>query len=187
MIQIISPSMKEMLNNDCKDCKHNEGCKHQENMIKSFEFYHGVVFARILHAIQTEISISPFPTQDNASYVLDNKIGIYIKYSEKRLPPWRFSFQKRHQEEMQKMKDKIGEVFLVLVCHDDGIVTLSFDEVKQILNDVYEHTEWISAARGKRQMYTIKGSDGKLEFKVGYNDFPTKLFVEENDEIKHFR
>ncbi len=144
-------------------------------MIKEFEFYHGVIFARIIHAAQREISFKLFPTSDNASYVIDNKVGIYIKYSEKRLSPWRFSFQKRHQEEILEMKNKIGEVFLLLVCHDDGIVVLSFNEIRQILNEIYEDTEWISAARGKRQMYTIKGSDGKLEFKIGHNDFPTKV------------
>ncbi|MBU6447405.1 hypothetical protein KGQ24_01000 [Patescibacteria group bacterium] len=147
-------------------------------MIKEFEFYHGVVFARILHAVDRAISIKPFPTPDNASYVIDNKIGIYIKYSEKRLSPWRFSFQKRHQDEILEMKNKFEEIYLLLVCNDDGIVALNFGELKHILNEVHNNTEWISAARGKRQMYTIKGSDGKLEFKIGHNDFPSKLFID---------
>ena len=77
---------------------------------------------------------------------------------------------------MLDMKNKIGEVFLLLVCDDDGIVALSFEEVKKILNDVHEDVEWISVARNKRQMYTVKGSDGELEFKVGKEDFPKKIF-----------
>lgn len=146
-------------------------------MIKEYEFYHGVVFTEILHAAKKGISIRSFPTKDNASYVLDDRIGIYIKYSEKRLSPWRFSFQKRHQEEIYEMKNKIGEVFLLLVCHDDGIAALSYDEVIKILNEVPGCVEWISVARGKRQMYTIKGSEGKLEYKIGHNEFPAKIFM----------
>jgi len=153
-------------------------------MIKEFEFYHGLVFARILHATQKPISIKPFPSPDNASYVLNDKVGIYIKYSTKRLSPWRFSFQKRHQDEILDMKNKIGEVFLLLVCNDNGIVAMSFEEIKQILNEKHEQVEWISAARGKREMFAIKGSDGELEFKIGRKDFPSKLFKEIEPTIK---
>ena len=145
-------------------------------MIKEFEFYHGMVFARILHTTKNENSIKAYPTQDNASYVINDKAGIYIKYSTKRLSPWRFSFQKRHQEEILRIKNEIGEVFLLLICNDDGIVALSFEELKRILNEVHQEVEWISAARNRKEMYSVKGSDGKLEFKIGKNEFPDKIF-----------
>jgi hypothetical protein len=74
------------------------------------------------------------------------------------------------------MKEKLGEAFLLLVCNDDGVVVLSFDEFRQILNETHGDTEWISAARNKRQMYSVKGSDGKLGFKVGKDEFLGKLF-----------
>lgn len=145
-------------------------------MIKEFEFFHGVVFSKILHANQAPVSIKPFPTSDNASYILNDRIGIYIKYSTKRLSPWRFSFQKRHQDEILKMRNTVGETFLLLVCNDDGVVVLSFDELRQVLNEAHEEVEWISVARTKRKMYTVKGSDGELEFKIGKGDFPSKVF-----------
>jgi hypothetical protein len=67
-------------------------------MISEFEFFHGVVFARMLHVTQRQlaISIKPYSASDNAAYLINGTIGIYIKYSSKRLSPWRFSFQKRH-------------------------------------------------------------------------------------------
>lgn len=145
-------------------------------MIKEFEFYHGVIFSRLLHAAKKNISIRAYPTSDNASYVINDNIGIYVKYSSKRLTPWRFSFLKRHQDEILEMKNKFGEVFLLLVCHHDGIVALSFDDLKSILNDTHEEIEWVSVSRNKRQMYSVSGSDGDLKFKVGRNDFPDKLF-----------
>jgi hypothetical protein len=145
-------------------------------MISEFEFFHGVVFARMLHATQNQLSIRPYSTSDNAAYVVDDTKGIYIKYSSKRLSPWRFSFQKRHQETILEMKENIGTVFLLLVCNDDGVVVLTFDELKQILNENHEAVEWISATRNRRQMYSIKGSDGKLSFKVGRDEFLYKMF-----------
>jgi hypothetical protein len=145
-------------------------------MINEFEFYHGVVFARMLHATQRQLSIKPYSTSDNAAYLIDGTLGIYIKYSSKRLSPWRFSFQKRHQDKILEMKKDIGRVFLLLVCNDDGVVVLTFDEIKQILNENSEAVEWISATRSRRQMYSIKGSDGKLSFKVGQDEFLNKMF-----------
>lgn len=143
-------------------------------MIKEFEFYHGVVFTKLIHSIK-EVLIIPFPTDGNSSYILNEKIGLYIKYSAKRMSPWRFSMQKDHQDELLAMKNQLKEVFLLLVCGKDGIVTLSFDEVKQILNDAHGNVEWISASRNPRKEYTIKGSDGKLSRKVGKTDFPSKI------------
>lgn len=147
-------------------------------MISEFEFFHGVVFARMLHATQTQLSIKPYSPSDNAAYLVNGK-GIYIKYSTKRLSPWRFSFQKRHQDQILEMKKDLGQVFVLLVCNDDGVVVLSFDELKQILNENHESVEWISAARNRRQMYSIKGSDGKLGFKVGKDEFLNKIFISE--------
>lgn len=146
-------------------------------MISEFEFFHGVVFARMLHATHRQLSIEPYSTSDNAAYVLDNSKGIYIKYSSKRLSPWRFSFQKRHQERILEMKENLGRVFLLLVCNDDGVVVLTFQELKQILDEVHEDVEWISVARNRRQMYSIKGSDGALGFKVGRDEFLDKMFM----------
>ncbi len=145
-------------------------------MIKEFEFFHGLVFARILHGTQRPLSIKPFQGGSNAAYVLNEKIGIYIKYSGGRMTPWRFSFKREHQLEIEQMKKGLKEVFLLLVCNDDGVVCLNYSELKQILDDQHDAIEWISATRHKREMYAVKGSDGKLGFKVGPNDFPEKLF-----------
>lgn len=145
-------------------------------MIKEFEFYHGVALARLLHGTNFAVSLRRFAAEDNAAYILNDNIGIYIKYSTKRLPPWRFTFQKRHQDQLLEMKKHLGAAYLVLVCNGDGLVTLSFEEVSQILDDVHDRTEWISANRSKREMYAVAGSNGKLTFKIGKHDFPSKLF-----------
>lgn len=145
-------------------------------MIRDFEFYHGLVFARILHATQRPLSVKPFQSISNSSYVINDKIGIFIKYSAKRLTPWRFTFKKEHQEEIELLKTSSQKVFLVLVCGDDGIVCLSYDELKKILDNQHDPIEWISADRHKRKMYAVNGSNGELDCKIGQCDFPDKLF-----------
>jgi hypothetical protein len=153
-------------------------------MIKEFEYHHGIVFSRILHFFEENVCVRPYPSQDNASYVINDNIGIYIKYSTKRLTPWRFSFLKRHQDEILDMKNKFGSVFLLLVCNNDGIVALSFDDLKSILNEAHDEVEWISVSRHRREMYSVSGSDGDLKFKIGRSDFPAKLFKDPKSKVK---
>jgi hypothetical protein len=146
-------------------------------MIKDFEFYHGLVFARILHGTQRPLSVRPFQSVSNASYIINDAVGIYIKYSSKRMTPWRFTFKKEHQDEIDILKSKFKSVFLILVCYDDGVVCLSYSELKQLLDNQHDPIEWISATRHKREMYSVKGSNGELDFKIGQNDFPEKIFL----------
>jgi hypothetical protein len=145
-------------------------------MISEFEFFHGAVLTRMLHATQQMMMIAPYSEFDNASYVVNERKGVYIKYSTKRLSPWRFSFQMRHYEMILEMKRDLGEVFVVLVCNDDGAVVLTFEEFRQVVTGESDTGQWISAARNRREMYLIKGSEGKLEFKIGKDDFSEKLF-----------
>lgn len=98
-------------------------------MIKEFEFYHGVVFSKLIHNPNCKItSIKLYNHRSNSSYILNNNVGIYIKYSTKRLTPWRFSFQKIHQGEILELQNAFPKVYILLVCGEDGIVTLSFEE-----------------------------------------------------------
>ncbi|WP_407490750.1 hypothetical protein [Elizabethkingia anophelis] len=144
-------------------------------MIKEFEFYHGVVFSKLIHNIPEGISIKLYPSPSNASYVINDNIGIYIKHSTKRMSPWRFSFQKCHQDEIFDMQKGLNNVFVLLVCGEDGVVALSYEELKTILDYTHDEIEWISASRTRNKDYEIKGSDGKLEKKIGKIDFLKKL------------
>jgi hypothetical protein len=66
--------------------------------------------------------------------------------------------------------------FDFLVCNDDGVVYLSYNELRQILDNQHDPIEWISATRHRGEMYAVKGSNGRLDFKIGKSDFPDKLF-----------
>lgn len=144
-------------------------------MIKEFSFFHGAVFAKLIHDLGKPFKIQPFNDSENSAYVIDNALGLYIKYSKKRLTPWSFTFSKKHQDSIQQLKNLYGEVIVALVCNDDGIVGLSFSELKSILDHQHEEIEWIRVERSKRSMYQVTGSDGGLDFKVGRDDYIIKI------------
>lgn len=146
-------------------------------MIKEFEFYHGSAITRLIHS-KKPISVRSFPNHGNASYVINEKIGLYLKYSTNRLTPWRFSFQKDHQAEIDELKSQFGDIILGLICFDDGIVGLDYSEIKTILDSVHSEVEWVSVSRKPRGQYSVNGSDGELFYKISEGDFLKKVLRE---------
>ena len=143
--------------------------------LNEHEFYNGVVLNRLIRKGKP-IKIDVFPTSGNNSFMINEKVGLYLKYSTKKISPWRFSFTKEHQEEMKIMRDLLENIYLVLICGKDGIACIEYEELKQVLDEYYEEVEWVSASRLKREQYSIKGSNGKLDFKIADTDYPKKIF-----------
>ena len=143
--------------------------------LNEYEFYNGVVLNRLIRKGKP-IKIDVFPTSGNNSFMINEKVGLYLKYSTKKISPWRFSFTKEHQEEMKIMRDLLENIYLVLICGKDGIACIEYEELKQVLDEYYEDVEWVSASRLKREQYSIKGSNGKLDFKIADTDYPKKIF-----------
>lgn len=135
-------------------------------MTKEFEHYHGVVFTRLLHKSPIPLTLEVYPSKSNASYVINNRVGLFIKHSASRVAKWNFTFAKEHQDEIAEMKRRFGQVFIALVCNDDGVVLLDFVELKKVLDDNHGDSEWVKITRPKRHQYSVSGSDGKLDMKV---------------------
>ena len=144
-------------------------------MIKEYEYLHGVVFSRLCSISEVELFIKPFKNEGYSSYVFNNKAGLYIKYSGRRLTPWQFTITKSQQNEILEMYTRFGEVFIALVCYLDGVVLLNFKELRLILDDIHDDSEWISVSRRRNQMYSVSASDGKLGFKISKSSCPDKI------------
>ena len=141
-------------------------------MIKDVEFYHGVVLERLIEG-QVRICITEFEESSKCSYVLDDKVGIYIKHSSNRMSPWTYNFTKIHQDVLAEMATRFNDLFVLLVCGRNGIVCLNFNELKTILNTDHRDNEWIKVSRGPREKYAVCGTDGKLKMKIAESHFPS--------------
>jgi hypothetical protein len=154
--------------------------------INKFEPYHGPVLSRIIKEAGN-LNLILKPAYNKNSYFLTTPefsddetkhVGIFIKYSSKRLTPWRFSVYKAEQEELELFEKSCKAAFLILVCGNDGIACLNFDQIKEVLDDNFEEVEWISANRRFRKEYSIQGSNGKLSKKIPPSLFPEKIITE---------
>ena len=144
-------------------------------MIKEYEYLHGVVFNRLCSVRNIKLLIRPYKVSGYSSYIVNESVGLYIKYSGGRLAPWKFTFLKSHQEEVFELYKSYGEVFIALVCNLDGIAILNFEEIKAVLPDSFDQTEQIRVFRKRNSMYTVSSSSQERSFKVSKRSCPEKI------------
>lgn len=139
-----------------------------------FEFYHGAALLKIIKS--NKYKKIELLSNNNSVYLIDDKYGLYIKYSQKRISPWVFTFDKVHIDEISEVYGLLKNVYIVLICHDDGICCLNWQEFNTVLSiqdNIYP--KWIKAIRKINEKYSVFGSDGNLQHKIGISDFPDKL------------
>lgn len=114
------------------------------------------------------------------------RVGLFIKICAARRSPWRFSFTYLHQLELDVMKDRCANVFLVMVASNDGYACVDYAQLKQLLDDHFEEVEWISLSRKLNESYRVAGKDGKLDKPLARNSFPTGIRNYVMDELSKF-
>lgn len=147
-------------------------------MIRDIEFYHGAALARLVRSGQ-RVTIAPFNALSHASYVVNDCCGLYLKHSSSRMSPWSFTFHLNHQHEIDEMHRLIGYVVVGLVCNDDGVAGLDYSEFRTVLDANHEVVEGIGISRKPRGMYTVRGRDGKMQYRIGDGEFVKKVLRQE--------
>ena len=138
-----------------------------------YTFFHGNALVRL---VQDRRTYGLELYHENHCYLVNKKSGIYLKHSTKRISPWQFTFLPEHLNEIASIKNEIKSLFLVLICNDDGICCLNFQEIAQlILVGNMDQTKSIRVSRSLHEKYAVSGTDGKLKHKIGNSDFPRKV------------
>lgn len=136
-------------------------------MLDDYEFYQGAVLRRLVVDGDYSTSIRPFVREGRiTAFVVNGRIGVYVKHSSKRMSPWRFTFSIEQASDLLDLEQKHPDSFVVFVCGTDGLVTLSCHDLHSIVD--FQETEfaWVSLSRPPRAQYKLTGNKGELEFKI---------------------
>lgn len=144
-------------------------------MISETARFHGSFFVLLFDTLCEPVSVQPLSDYGAGYYLLDGKVPVYLKHSQKRKGPWGFNFFRSHQEVQQTLFAIYGECFTCLICGRDGIVGLSMDDLRQVLDSDFEEQENITVRRRLKTMYQIRGRDGVLERRIGRRAIFEKL------------
>ena len=74
-------------------------------------------------------------------------------------------------------------VFVLLIAGNDGVVLLTYDNLKKLLDEQFEETEWLSVSRKYNQYYRVDGHDSKKKINIPKKAFPD-IIVEQISKFK---
>ncbi|MEQ1755167.1 MAG: hypothetical protein ABL973_13660 [Micropepsaceae bacterium] len=135
-------------------------------MIADYKFYHGAVLAELVSLHTRPLTIDELIEDGRlSSYVLDGRVGLQIKHSTSRLHPWQFTFTKANLVQLLVLQEQYSPVFVIFVCHTDGMVTVSLDEVTGMLATSESDQAWIRVDRRKNEWYSLNGGAAELSGK----------------------
>jgi hypothetical protein len=136
-------------------------------MPDEYEFYQGAVLRQLVIESDSSITFRPFVHEGRINaFVLNGRVGLYIKHSSKRMSPWRFSFTIEQVADLLDLEAKYPDSFIAFVCETDGIVTLSCRDLHEIVSFQETENAWIRIERPPRNQYELIGNRGHLETKV---------------------
>jgi hypothetical protein len=135
-------------------------------MIPDYKLYHGAVLAELIDRAKQTVSIQELIEEGRlSSYVINSKVGVYVKHSAARMPPWQFTFSKANALALVQLRARAPRVFVVLVCWLDGMVCLSLEELALVLDTGKSQQAWIRAERRKSEWYSVSGAASGLPYK----------------------
>lgn len=135
-------------------------------MIPDYKLFHGAVLSELIDVSPGDLSIGELREEGRlASYVVNKSVGLHIKHSAARLSPWQFSVSLSNLRDFHDLRRMMYQVYLVLVCGTDGFVTLSLEELVDLLEGASGDQGWLRVERRRGKWYTVCGNGGCLPYK----------------------
>jgi hypothetical protein len=131
-------------------------------VIPELERYHGIVLRQLLVAAggPRRLGVADLNGRIDA-YCFENA-AFQVKYSTKRLSPWQFTYLTEHIDEIAQLQSRFPCVWVMLVCGGDGVVAVSAEDLKPLLQITNSGSASIRVSRSKNAMYRVCGAIDEL-------------------------
>jgi hypothetical protein len=91
------------------------------------ERYHGAALARLVQDAQCPVRLEFL---GGSAYRVNSTRYLYLKYSTKRLSPWKFVFSEDHVGELAALTRLRGRTVVGMVCGSEGIAAVYWSELR---------------------------------------------------------
>ncbi len=132
-------------------------------MIPELDRYQGIVLRQVVASCPEGVRIQPVNVSGRVDAFAVGGAAILVKYSGKRISPWRFTYQSVHVAELVKLCGSFNPVWVMLVCGVDGVVALSSDEILELVGSKPDATSWVRVSRSRNEMFRVAGSLAELQ------------------------
>jgi len=143
------------------------------SMLDKQEFYHGAAIVRLLEDHRYRNL-----RRQEYYYLVNDRVLVFLKYSTKSRSPWRFNFTEAEFARLNEASSSGGRVVVALVCGGDGVCSLTWRSVEQLLGKAAGR---ISARRKFNESYGVSGPNGEFQRKVQLQQWPKIVFEDETE------
>lgn len=134
-----------------------------------------MALARLIQDAGVELAIEAQTDKSRCAYILNSNCALFLKYSTNLLSPWPFVFSLEQRNEINALADRLSEVWIVMVCGREGIVTVSWNIASERLVRREESAGFsLLVSRKRRQNFRVSGSREK-PILVSDSDFPRRI------------
>ena len=132
-------------------------------MISDSEMYHGAVIRNLIVGVRNSLNIQ---ADDDCgqinTYRLNGDVGIHIKHSTSRLPPWQFTYLGDHIDEIERLAERCRQIWLIHICGQNGAAVISLEEFFSINPVDVDTTRFVRVDCGRNTMYRVNGTGARL-------------------------
>jgi hypothetical protein len=147
-------------------------------MIDDYEFYQGVALRHLVVNADSSIIVRPFVKEGRISaFIVNSRVGVFVKHSAKRMSPWRFTFGLDQVSDLLDLEAAYFDSFVVFVCGDDGLVALDVASLHQIVSFEDSESAWVAIERKPRSQYGVWGNRAELPNKIANGMTPIHEFL----------
>jgi hypothetical protein len=129
--------------------------------VAEYKRYHGLVLAELVQQMDRPVMIHELSESGRlSSYLIDDRVGLYVKHSTNRMGPWQFTFTASNLAELNELQGRTNRVFITLVCGTEGLVTLSIAEFMGLVVVLNCKQAWVRASKRPGRWFGLSGSMG---------------------------
>ena len=129
-------------------------------MTQEFERYYGTVFTSLFEEV-SDVRIKKVSENDSA-YILNDRLGLYIKHATARLSPWNYSFRTNDFAIIDQMGIEVKEIAFGLVCGFHGVCLISSDDLRVAGGNFTGESLRITVRTMRGGSWKVSGTSGEL-------------------------
>jgi hypothetical protein len=132
----------------------------ESGLTQEFERYYGTVFTSLFEEA-SDVRIKKVSDNDSA-YILNDRLGLYIKHATARISPWNYSFRTNDFAIIDQMGIEVKEIAFGLICGFHGVCLISSDDLK-VAGGVFQGDPLRITVRTMRGgSWKVSGTSGEL-------------------------
>jgi hypothetical protein len=132
----------------------------ESRLTQEFERYYGTVFTSLFEEV-SDVRIKKISDNDSA-YVLNDRLGLYIKHATARLSPWNYSFRTNDFAIIDQMGIDVKEIAFGLVCGFHGVCLISSDDLRVAGGNFTGEALRITVRTMRGGSWKVSGTSGEL-------------------------